>query len=185
MWIGQHSERLRVNTVGWVAPTHNPVRTAEYVATLDHILKGRLGVGFVRGYQARWVHTFRIRPDIDAVGPWNAKTPEDDLNRDYFKEFVDIILLAWAKETFSFQGRFWTIPDGDFVNPHPHARFVISAWSASSSSSSTSARARGSPSSRASVSRHAGPPLNVSAEYTEFGQSSIHWRSARPSRELV
>jgi len=119
MWIGQHSKRLRVNTVGWVAPTHNPVRTAEYVATLDHMLKGRLGVGFVRGYQARWVHTFRVQ-DIPAVGPWNQRTVEDDLNRDYFKEFVDIVLLAWAKDTFSFQGRFWTIPPADFVNPHVH-----------------------------------------------------------------
>ena len=52
MWIGQHSKRLRVNTVGWVAPTHNPVRTAEYIATLDHMLKGRLGVGIVRGAHA-------------------------------------------------------------------------------------------------------------------------------------
>ena len=60
------------------------------------------------------------------------------------------------------------------------ARFVISACSASSSSSSTIARAFGSASSRPSVSRHAGPPLNVSAEYTEFGQSSIHVRSAGP-----
>src|SRR5713226_6928023 len=49
MWIGQHSKRLRVNMVGWVAPTHNPVRVAEYTATLDHMLKGRLGVGLVRG----------------------------------------------------------------------------------------------------------------------------------------
>jgi alkanesulfonate monooxygenase SsuD/methylene tetrahydromethanopterin reductase-like flavin-dependent oxidoreductase (luciferase family) len=126
MWIGQHSRRLRVNTVGWVAPTHNPVRTAEYVATLDHMLRGRLGVGLVRGYQARWVHTFRLRPDIPAVGPWNARTPAEDLNRDYFKEFVDIVLLAWAKDTFSYKGRFWTIPDPDFVNPHVHP--VYSAY---------------------------------------------------------
>jgi alkanesulfonate monooxygenase SsuD/methylene tetrahydromethanopterin reductase-like flavin-dependent oxidoreductase (luciferase family) len=121
---GQHSRSLRVNTVGWVAPTHNPVRTAEYVATLDHMLQGRLGVGFVRGYQARWVHTLRIRPDIPAVGPWNQRTPEDDINRDYFKEFVDIVLLAWAKDTFSYQGRFWTIPDPDFVNPHVHTTYT-------------------------------------------------------------
>ena len=33
---------------------------------------------------------------------------------------MDIVLLAWAKETFSFQGRFWTIPSPDFVNPHVH-----------------------------------------------------------------
>ena len=112
-----HSRRLRVNTVGWVAPAHNPVRTAEYVATLDHMLQGRLGVGFIRGYQARWVHTLRVRPDIPAVGPWNRRTAEDDVNRDYFKEFVDIVLVAWAKDTFSYQGRL-DHPDPDFVNPH-------------------------------------------------------------------
>jgi alkanesulfonate monooxygenase SsuD/methylene tetrahydromethanopterin reductase-like flavin-dependent oxidoreductase (luciferase family) len=120
MWIGQHSKRLRVDMVGWVAPTHNPVRTAEYVATLDHMLKGRLGVGMVRGYQARWVHNFRIQPDLVAVGDWNRNSPEDDLNRDYFKEFVDIVLMAWKKETFSYRGKYWTIPPSDFVNPHVH-----------------------------------------------------------------
>lgn len=120
MWIGQHSRRLRVNMVGWVAPTHHPLRAAEHAATLDHMLKGRLGVGFVRGYQARWVHNFRIRSDIPAVGPWNQKTAEDDVNRDYFKEFVEIVLRAWREETFSFRGRFWTIPPDDFVNPHVH-----------------------------------------------------------------
>jgi alkanesulfonate monooxygenase SsuD/methylene tetrahydromethanopterin reductase-like flavin-dependent oxidoreductase (luciferase family) len=124
MWLGQHSQRLRIDTVGWVAPTHNPLRTAEYVATLDHMLKGRLGVGFVRGYQARWVHNFRIRPDIAAVGPWNQKSAEDDLNRDYFKEFVEIVLMAWAKETFSFEGKFWSFPPRDMTNPHPHGVYA-------------------------------------------------------------
>jgi alkanesulfonate monooxygenase SsuD/methylene tetrahydromethanopterin reductase-like flavin-dependent oxidoreductase (luciferase family) len=118
MWIGQHSKRLRVNTVGWVAPTHNPVRTAEYVATLDHMLRGRLGAGFVRGYQARWVQNFRIRPDLVAVGDWNRNTEEDSINRDYFKEFVDIVMTAWKKDTFSYQGKYWTIPPANMVNPH-------------------------------------------------------------------
>jgi alkanesulfonate monooxygenase SsuD/methylene tetrahydromethanopterin reductase-like flavin-dependent oxidoreductase (luciferase family) len=118
MWIGQHSKRLRVNTVGWVAPTHNPVRTAEYIATLDHMLKGRLGVGLVRGYQARWVQNFRIRPDLVAVGDWNRNTEEDEINRDYFKEFVDIVLTAWKKDTFSYHGKYWTIPPDNLVNPH-------------------------------------------------------------------
>src|SRR5262245_34703575 len=124
MWLGQHSERLRIDTVGWVAPTHNPLRTAEYVATLDHMLRGRLGVGFVRGYQARWVNNFRIRGDIAAVGPWNQRSAEDDLNRDYFKEFVEIVLMAWARETFTFEGKFWTFPPPDMTNPHQHGVYA-------------------------------------------------------------
>jgi len=124
MWIGQHSKRLRVNMVGWVAPTHNPVRVAEYTATLDHMLRGRLGVGLVRGYQARWVHNFRIRPDLNAVGDWNRNSPDDNMNREYFKEFVDIVLAAWTKDTFSYHGKYWTIPPADFVNPHVHPAYT-------------------------------------------------------------
>ncbi len=118
MWIGQHSKRLRVNMVGWVAPAHNPVRTAEYIATLDHMLKGRLGVGMVRGYQARWVQNYRIRPELMAVGDWNRNTEEDDINREYFTEFVEIILKAWKNDTFSYKGKHWTIPPEGMINPH-------------------------------------------------------------------
>ncbi len=124
MWIGQHSRRLQVNMIGWVAPTHNPVRTAEYIATLDHMLKGRLGVGLVRGYQARWVHTYRIRPDLNAVGDWNRNSPDDAINREYFTEFVEIVLKAWQHDTFSYQGKYWTIPPDDFINPHPQASYT-------------------------------------------------------------
>lgn len=124
MWIGQHSKKLRVNMVGWVAPTHNPVRVAEYTATLDHMLRGRLGVGLVRGYQARWVHNYRIRPDLEAVGDWNKNSPADEKNREYFKEFVEIVLKAWKNDTFSHQGKYWTIPPADFINPHPHTAYT-------------------------------------------------------------
>ncbi len=124
MWIGQHSKRLRVNMVGWVAPTHNPLRVAEYTATLDHMLKGRLGVGLVRGYQARWVHNFRVRPDLNAVGDWNRNSPDDTINRNYFKEFVEIVLTAWTRDTFSYRGQYWTIPPADFVNPHMHPAYI-------------------------------------------------------------
>ena len=33
MWLGMHSERLRVITCGFVATAHNPLRTAEAIAT--------------------------------------------------------------------------------------------------------------------------------------------------------
>ncbi len=124
MWIGQHSRRLQVNMVGWVAPTHNPVRTAEYIATLDHMLKGRLGVGLVRGYQARWVHNYRIRPDLNAIGDWNRNSPDDAMNREYFTEFVEIVLKAWRHDTFSHKGKYWTIPPDDFINPHPQSSYT-------------------------------------------------------------
>lgn len=124
MWLGQHSKRLRIITCGFVSTTHNPLRTAEDIATMDHMLGGRFGVGLVRGYQARWVNNFRIRDELDAVGPWNKDTPVDDLNRDYFAEFVDIVMTALQQETFSYNGKFWNFPPKDFVNPHEHPVYV-------------------------------------------------------------
>ena len=69
MWLGRHSKKLRVITCGFVSTTHNPLRVAEDIATMDHMLGGRFGVGLVRGYQARWVENFKIRDELNAVGP--------------------------------------------------------------------------------------------------------------------
>ena len=120
MWLGQHSRKLRVITCGFVSTTHNPLRTAESIATMDNMLGGRFGVGLVRGYQARWVDNFRIRGDLNAVGPWNRDTPVDQYNREYFEEFVDVVLTALRRDTFRYEGKFWTFPPPDFVNPHEH-----------------------------------------------------------------
>lgn len=69
MWLGQHSKNLRIIPCGFVSTTNNPLVTAEKIATLDCMLGGRLGVGMVRGYQARWLDNFRIQPQLKAVGP--------------------------------------------------------------------------------------------------------------------
>ena len=120
MWLGQHTQKMRIVTCGFVSTANNPLATAEKIATMDHMLQGRFGVGLVRGYQARWVENFKVRPELKAVGPWTKDTPDDDLNREYFSEFVDIVVNALKKETFSYEGKFWTFPPEGFVNPHEH-----------------------------------------------------------------
>ncbi|MDE0451644.1 MAG: LLM class flavin-dependent oxidoreductase [Gammaproteobacteria bacterium] len=120
MWLGQHTETMRIVTCGFVSTANNPLATAEKIATMDHMLGGRLGIGLVRGYQARWVENFKVRPELKAVGPWTKDTSDDDLNRRYFMEFVEVVTKALANETFSHEGEFWTFPPADFVNPHPH-----------------------------------------------------------------
>lgn len=124
MWLAKHTERLKVITCGFVSTAHNPLRTAEAISTMDHMLGGRFGVGIVRGYQARWVDNFRIRPDLQAVGPWNKNSDQDTLNREYFEEFVEIVVKALTHETFSHHGKFWDFPPKDFVNPHPHSVYA-------------------------------------------------------------
>ena len=120
MWLGSHSKKMKVITCGFVSTANNPLQTAEKIATLDHMLGGRFGVGLVRGYQARWVENYKVLPELNAVGPWNAKTEADDINREYFAEFVDIVVTALKSETMNYQGQYWSFPPKDFVNPHDH-----------------------------------------------------------------
>ncbi len=123
MWLGRHTRRLRVITCGFVSTTHNPLRVAEDIATMDHMLGGRFGVGLVRGYQARWVENFKVRDDLNAVGPWNKDSPADAANREYFAEFVDVVVKALTNETFSHRGKYWNFPPAGFVNPHDHPAY--------------------------------------------------------------
>ncbi|MDH3684157.1 MAG: LLM class flavin-dependent oxidoreductase, partial [Acidimicrobiia bacterium] len=88
--------------------------------TLDNMLRGRFAFGLVRGYQYRWVENFKVRPELTAVGPWNKDTPADDLNREYFAEYVEIVLKALTNPTFSHEGTFWRFPAEGMTNPHVH-----------------------------------------------------------------
>lgn len=120
MWVGMHSRRLRVITCGFVSTVHNPLRTAEAIATMDNMLDGRFGVGLVRGYQSRWVESFKVKDDVGAVGPWNKDDAADQANRDYFAEYVEIVVRALTEDTFTHRGRYWQLPPTGLVNPHPH-----------------------------------------------------------------
>lgn len=124
MWLGSHTAKLRIVTCGFVSTANNPLVTAEKIATLDHMLQGRFGVGLVRGYQARWLSNYRVKDNLVAVGPWNAKSADDDVNREYFAEFVDVVTKALASETFSHRGKYWSFPPEGFVNPHEHPVYV-------------------------------------------------------------
>ena len=124
MWLGQHTKRMRILTCGFVSTVNNPLMTAEKITTLDHMLEGRFGVGLVRGYQARWVENYKVKPELVAVGPWNANSEDDATNREYFAEFVDIVVQALKSETLSYDGKYWQFPPPDFVNPHEHPVYV-------------------------------------------------------------
>lgn len=121
MFLGAHSRRLKIISCGWVSTTHNPVRAAETITTLDHMLKGRFAFGLVRGYQYRWVENFKVQPGFAAVGPWNKDGAEDLRNREHFAEYVDVVLKALTHDTFSHRGNFWQFPAIGMKNPHEHA----------------------------------------------------------------
>ena len=81
-----------------IAPMWHPLRLAEDFATADILTKGRTIFGVGRGYHTREVEVFGA-PMLDA-----------DANRDLFEEQVDIIFKAFNNESFSHQGKNYTIP---------------------------------------------------------------------------
>lgn len=121
LYVGLHSKRMRVSTLGYVLTTHNPVRAAEEIATLDHMLQGRLNIGFTRGYQSRWVGSYAAVPGINSTTPQSAGQREDrdTMNRELFEEAVQIVKTAWLNSTFSYKGKFWNFPPEGGLDGHP------------------------------------------------------------------
>jgi alkanesulfonate monooxygenase SsuD/methylene tetrahydromethanopterin reductase-like flavin-dependent oxidoreductase (luciferase family) len=126
LFVGMHSKRLKAGIMGYTLPTHNPVRVAEEIATLDHMLQGRLYVGFTRGYHARWVDSYASRPGVKATTVDNAKAhdAQDALNREVFEESLQIVKKAWNNAVFSHKGKHWEFPPEGGSAGHPaYAKF--------------------------------------------------------------
>lgn len=127
LFVGLHAKRMHAGIMGYTLPTHNPVRVAEEIATLDHMLNGRLYVGFTRGYQARWVDSYAARPGVGATTPDNAKAKDeqDQLNREVFEESLQVIKKAWMNDVFSHKGKHWEFPPNGGSAGHPaYAEFA-------------------------------------------------------------
>ncbi len=81
-----------------IAPMWHPLRLAEDYATADILTGGRVVFGVGRGYHTREVETF------------GSPLLDQPANRDLFEEQVDIVFEAFEKESFSHQGKNYSIP---------------------------------------------------------------------------
>lgn len=106
--LAARTERLVVAPMSVVVTAENPMRVAENVAMLDTLAKGRVAVGFARGYQKRWVQVIGQGVGLTAA----AVSSEDDdaRNKRIFDEFEKIIHLAWNNDVFEFKGEFFQVP---------------------------------------------------------------------------
>lgn len=126
LFVGQHCKRMKAGIMGYTMTTHNPVRVAEEIATLDHMLQGRLYVGFTRGYHARWVDSYAAKEGVSATTPDNVKArdEQDAKNRSLFEEGVRVIKKAWTNDVFSHKGDNWEFPPNGGSAGHPaYAKF--------------------------------------------------------------
>ena len=116
-YIAAKTTTLRVGTAVIVVPLHHPLIVAEEIATLDQLGGGRVDIGLGRGYQ--YYEFERLGLELDSArGRW--------------EESVDIILKAFSGKPFTYDGKFFKIPETTiFPQPlqRPHPPIWVTAQS--------------------------------------------------------
>jgi alkanesulfonate monooxygenase SsuD/methylene tetrahydromethanopterin reductase-like flavin-dependent oxidoreductase (luciferase family) len=107
--IATRTSQLRIGTAVLLLPLGHPVRLAEEVATLDHLSQGRLDLGIGRSSFPRAYEGYNI--------------PYEE-SRERFREYLEVMRLAWTQPRFSYTGRFYTCQDLEvmpkpYQQPHP------------------------------------------------------------------
>ena len=92
------TRRLKFGAAFNIVPMWHPLRLAEDFAVADILTGGRLIFGVGRGYHSREVETF------------GAPVIDNDANKELFEEQMEIIFKAFNEESFSHQGKHYTIP---------------------------------------------------------------------------
>jgi alkanesulfonate monooxygenase SsuD/methylene tetrahydromethanopterin reductase-like flavin-dependent oxidoreductase (luciferase family) len=104
--LASRTKNIHFIPMSVVLTAANPIRVAEDIALLDHLSGGRVGVGFARGYQKRWVQVLsQGGPTSMIMGP-----EADALNREIFYENIDIITKAWTLDAFDHNGKHFQVP---------------------------------------------------------------------------
>ena len=114
--IAGRTKRLKVGMAVRVLPLGNPLRIAEEIATLDHVLKGRFEFGVGRSGFLFVYEGFNI--------------PYEE-SRERLYEYLDVILKAWTNERFSYRGKHFSCDDvcvvpKPYQSPHPRLRIATS-----------------------------------------------------------
>jgi alkanesulfonate monooxygenase SsuD/methylene tetrahydromethanopterin reductase-like flavin-dependent oxidoreductase (luciferase family) len=104
----QRTRRIRFRTALHTLPLENPMRLAGMIAETDILTNGRLECGLGRGHA--WL-----------FGP--SALPLEE-SRPRYDEAIDILELAFAKDTFSYDGQYYKVKDVSVVpkpiqKPHP------------------------------------------------------------------
>jgi alkanesulfonate monooxygenase SsuD/methylene tetrahydromethanopterin reductase-like flavin-dependent oxidoreductase (luciferase family) len=103
------TKRVRIGLAAAILPFHQPIRLAEQLALVDIMSKGRLDVGIGRGNRPAEFAGYQI-PQIES--------------RERFEEIHKILVNAWTKESFSFEGKYYRQPavrviPKPYQQPHP------------------------------------------------------------------
>ncbi len=103
------TRRVRIGLAAAILPFHHPLRLAEQMALVDILSGGRLDVGVGRGNRPAEFAGYRV--------------PQTE-SRERFDEVVEILQLAWTRDRFTYDGRFYAFDDVRVIpkpvqKPHP------------------------------------------------------------------
>ncbi|HSA92317.1 MAG TPA: LLM class flavin-dependent oxidoreductase [Terriglobales bacterium] len=98
----QRTERIRFRTALHTLPLENPMRLAGMIAETDILTHGRLECGLGRGHA--WLFPL-------------SSVPLEE-SRPRYDEAIDILLLAWTKDKFSYEGKHYKVKNLSVV-PKP------------------------------------------------------------------
>lgn len=115
--LAQRTRRIRLGIAVNLLPLHQPLRNAEDAATLDILSNGRLEYGAGRG--AIPLHFAGYNVPLDE-------------SRERFLEALDVVLLAWTTDSFSYEGKYYQYRDVQVVpkplqKPHPPIRIACNS----------------------------------------------------------
>ena len=117
----QRTSRIRLGIGVVLAPIHHPLHTAQRMATLDILSRGRVDVGLGRtGYP------YQLTPygtDLEDTRP-------------IWEEFANVLPRIWTEEVISYEGEYFQIPPRE-VLPKPLQKPHPPLWSACASDSTT------------------------------------------------
>jgi alkanesulfonate monooxygenase SsuD/methylene tetrahydromethanopterin reductase-like flavin-dependent oxidoreductase (luciferase family) len=106
------TERIHLGSgiINITPPVNHPARIAERVAILDHLSGGRFEFGMGRGSSSTEQRGFGIE--------------DPELTKEMFDEVVGQIPRMWRKEKYSYDGKFFSMPERNvlpkpYTDPHP------------------------------------------------------------------
>ena len=97
-YLATQTSNLKLGCAFNIVPIWHHLRLAEDYAMADILTGGRVIFGVGRGYQSREVETFGS-PLID-----------NEANKELFREQMEVIFKAFNEDSFSHQGKHYTIP---------------------------------------------------------------------------
>jgi alkanesulfonate monooxygenase SsuD/methylene tetrahydromethanopterin reductase-like flavin-dependent oxidoreductase (luciferase family) len=124
--VAQRTQRVRIGYAIAVLPLHHPLRLAEEIAWVGHLSRGRLLVGVGPGFSPYEFGAFGV--------------PLDERHA-RLEEGSAILRAALSGESFSYAGRFWSVPPVT-LRPRPYQGCPPPFLRASSSVESLHAAAR-------------------------------------------